>query len=162
MTDAPRRRWAAVAVAATLALTACTSSDDPDASPDVSLGPAASTEAEPDDTGDAGESTTAPDPAPPAGPTEFAAEARHAMEELKAAWEAGDQDRARRIAPSDAVDALFTVAPSGYEIYGCDTGEFETSTCNYRNRGTGSFIVVTADRRPEGWQVATILLTGGD
>lgn len=91
-------------------------------------------------------------------PTTFAAQAADAVNELKAAWEAGDEERARAIAPGDVVEALFTLPPGGFEVYGCDTGEFETSTCNFRNRATEMFIVVSAQRYDEGWQIATILL----
>lgn len=92
----------------------------------------------------------------PPGPTAFTAQAADAANELKAAWEAGDRPRALAIAPADVVEALFLVPPAGFEIYGCDTGEFDTSTCNFRNRSTGVYIPVTMERHEQGWQVATV------
>jgi hypothetical protein len=98
-------------------------------------------------------STTA---AGPSRPTAFTTRAADAANELKAAWEVGDRPRALAIAPGDVVEALFLVPPAGFEIYGCDTGEFDTSTCNFRNRSTGVYIPVTMVRSEQGWQVDTI------
>lgn len=100
--------------------------------------------------------STAPTTTAPSTPTAHTAAARDAVNELKAAWEAGDRPRAAAIAPGDVVDALFAVPPGGFEVYGCDTGEFDTSTCNLRNRSTEAFIVVTAARSAAGWQISTI------
>ena len=102
------------------------------------------------------ESTT---PTTEAAPTAFRDSAAGAVQELKEAWQGGDRNRALAIAPVGVVDELFALDPGGYETYGCDTGEFETSTCNFRNRSTGQFIVVTAGRAPQGWQVVTIDLS---
>jgi hypothetical protein len=102
--------------------------------------------------------TTAPPE--PSRPTAFTAEARDAVNELKAAWEEGDDARARAIAPGDVVDALFPIAPDGFEVYGCDTGEFETSTCSFRNRSSGVYITVTSTRSDQGWQVSSIFVDG--
>lgn len=99
-------------------------------------------------------------PPPPSEPTAFTAEARDAANELKAAWEEGDQGRARAIAPGEVVDALFPISPDGFEVYGCDTGEFDTSTCSYRNRSSGAYITVTSGRSEQGWQVSSIFVDG--
>lgn len=137
-----------------LALAGCSADDEgPDAGPDSSLIPPESTEAETTTT-TAPPASTGPTTAPE--PTSFTTQAADAVNELKAAWEGGDQVRARAIAPAEVVDALFAVPADGFEVYGCDTGEFETSTCNYRNRATEAFIVVTAQRSDAGWQIATI------
>jgi hypothetical protein len=142
----------ALGLALGLALAGCGGADGgTDAGPDSSLIPPESTDAE--TTAPSTETTTT---TAPSAPTAFTAQAADAVNELKAAWEAGDQARARAIAPGDVVDALFAVPAGGFEVYGCDTGEFETSTCNYRNRATEVFIVVTAARSDAGWQVATI------
>jgi hypothetical protein len=126
-----------------------------DGGSDTSLIPPETTDAEP--TPSSAE-TTASTPAStaPSTPTAFTAEAADAVNELKAAWEGGDRDRAAAIAPGDVVEALFVVPPDGFEVQGCDTGEFATSTCNFRNRSTEAFIVVTAARSDAGWQIATI------
>ena len=145
-------------LALTLALAGCSGDDEgTDAGPDSSLIPPEATDAE--TTAPSSDATTASTEATttaPSAPTAFTAQAADAVDELKAAWEAGDQARARAIAPGDVVDALFAVPADGFEVYGCDTGEFETSTCNYRNRGTEAFIVVTAARSDAGWQIATV------
>ena len=89
-------------------------------------------------------------------PTAYTSTAEDAVNELKAAWESGDRARAALVAPGDVVEALFGVPPEGFEIYGCDTGEFPTSNCNYRNRSTETYIKVTAARSDAGWQISTI------
>ncbi|HYI60798.1 MAG TPA: hypothetical protein VEW93_03225 [Acidimicrobiales bacterium] len=99
--------------------------------------------------------------APPSQPTAFTVQARDAVNELAAAWQAGDQARARAIAPGAVVDALFSLDPAGFGVYGCDTGEFDTSTCNLRNRATGAYVTVNAARLPQGWQIATIYVDQG-
>jgi len=100
--------------------------------------------------------TTASTTTAPIRPTAATAEARDAVDELKAAWEAGDRARAAAIAPGDVVEALFVVPPDGFEVQGCDTGEFDTSSCTFRNRATEAFISVSATRTEAGWQIATI------
>lgn len=148
----------AVVLVLGLALTGCGGDDGgTDAGTDSSLIPPETTDAE--TTAPSTETTTASTEATttaPSAPTAFTAQAADAVNELKAAWEAGDQARARAIAPGDVVDALFAVPAGGFEVYGCDTGEFATSTCNYRNRATEVFIVVTAARSDAGWQIATL------
>jgi len=136
------------ALSVTLALVACGSSDDgaeADASTSTSTTATTTTT-----------TTTAPAATEPPRPSGFTATARDAVNELEAAWETGDQARARNVAPGAVVDALFLVPADGYSIQGCDTGEFETSYCNYRNRSTGGFITVESQRFPEGWQVVSI------
>lgn len=146
------------AVALAIALTGCGGRDDEGGDePDTSLIPPESATAE--TTGTTAEttgSTESTPPTAPAAPTGYTAEARDAVNELKAAWETGDQDRARAIAPADVVDALFAVPPDGFEVQGCDTGEFATSTCNFRNRATEAFIVVDSARSDAGWQITNI------
>lgn len=152
------RPTSALLLAAALALSGCGGDDDGgDRGPDSSLIPPEATEADTEETGSTEQTgSTETTTTAPSTPTAFTAQARDAVNELKAAWEAGDQARASAIAPADVVDALFVVPPDGFEVYGCDTGEFETSTCNFRNRATEAFIVVTAARTDAGWQIATI------
>lgn len=153
-----RRRpaLAPVLLALALVLAGCSDDGEADAGPDSSLIPPEGTDAEPTTTEATTTASTAPTSTAPSTPTGYAPEAAAAVEELKAAWEAGDQARARAIAPGEVVDALFAVPADGFEVYGCDTGEFETSTCNLRNRATEAFIVVTAQRSDAGWQIATL------
>lgn len=108
---------------------------------------------------DGGDTTTVADPPPTTGisqPTAFTTTAEDAVNELKAAWEVGDRPRAELIAPGDVIDALFAIPPESFEVYGCDTGEFPTSNCNYRNRSTDMYIKVTAARSDAGWQISTV------
>lgn len=158
-----RWRRAAIVTAVALALIGCGSDDGVDESAttgETGLIDPTSTEAGPATSPDDSDPTASEPPGStaPTRPTAFTDLAADAVNELRAAWEAGDEARARAIAPGDVVEALFAVPADGFEVYGCDTGEFETSTCNFRNRATGVFIVVSAQRQPEGWQIATILV----
>lgn len=156
---APRPRLLLAALLAVgLALAAC-GSDAESSTPsdgETEVGGATST-VRPSTTSAPASSAPAETTAPAiSAPTAYTAQAADAANELKAAWEAGDRPRALAIAPSDVVEALFLVPAEGFEIYGCDTGEFDTSTCNYRNRSTGVYIPVTMVRSEQGWQVGSI------
>lgn len=156
----PRRasRLAArLALAAALALAAC---GDGGPDPETRVGEGATTVTR-DTTTTTTTTSTASTTAPPSRPTAFTAQARDAVNELVAAWQAADGTRARAIAPGEVVDALFTLDPAGFTVYGCDTGEFDTSTCNLRNRATGAYVTVTTARSPQGWQVATVYVDPG-
>lgn len=156
-----RRSRAGLAVAgvAVLLVAGC-GGDDGSADPTTSTSTSTSTEAVDPTASTAPTAADTPTTAPPdtvSGPTAFTATAADAVDELKAAWEAGDRPRAAAIAPGEVVDALFAVPAAGFEVYGCDTGEFPTSTCDYRNRSTGTFIKVGAKRTDgQGWQISTI------
>lgn len=156
-------RWLAVtaiALVVGVAGAGCGDGGDDEAGPTTSSTTVTTTETVPPT--DPGTVTTASTvPAEPTQPTAFTAEARDAVNELKAAWEDGDQARARAIAPGEVVDALFPIPPDGFEVYGCDTGEFETSTCSYRNRATGAYITVTSTRTEPGWQVSSLFVDDG-
>lgn len=159
----PAALLAGLALAGVVALGACAADDgdDTEPGPDASLIPPASAEAETTtesstSTSTATEPTTTASTTTASTPTAFAPTAREAVDALRAAWEAGDQAAARAIAPGEVVDQLFAVPADGFETYGCDTGEFATSTCNFRNRSTEAFIVVTAARSDPGWQIASV------
>jgi hypothetical protein len=94
----------------------------------------------------------------PAGPSEASPTPRLAIEKFVAAWSAGDRAAAQRIARPAAVNAVFAQSSQGFALYGCDSGEFDTSTCNYRNRGTGGYAQITAAKTPGGWVVDTAFL----
>ncbi len=150
-------------MALALATTAC--GDDREASGGPTSGPATTpttTEATTTTSPTVSTETSTPSTPPPttvSEPTAHTATAADAVNELRAAWMAGDRERAARIAPGGVVDALFAVPPGGFEVYGCDTGEFATSNCNYRNRSSGAFIKVSATRSDAGWQISTITVT---
>lgn len=149
-----RRAVPTLVLALALALAACGGDDGDDATPSTTTEAAGTTP--PTSTTTAPTESTEPASTEPSQPTAFTTEARDAANELLAAWQAGDQARARAIAPGDVVDALFLVPPDGYAVYGCDTGEFDTSGCNWRNRATGGYINVGMQRSEAGWQVATV------
>ena len=147
----------ALVLSVALVLTGCGGDDEPTTdTATTTLAPASDDPSSTPTTG-----TTAPPDTGPSQPTAFTTTARDAVNELKTAWETGDRPRATAIAPGDSVDALFHLSPDGYEVYGCDTGEFETSTCNFRNRSTGTQIGVSAQRHPEGWQITTVNVSSG-
>lgn len=142
-----------------LGLLGCSSNDgDTATSTSTSTNPSTESTATTDapDGGSSEPATDTTSPGAPSQPTAYTATAEDAVNELKTAWLEGDRARATAIAPGDVVDALFGVAPESFEVYGCDTGEFPTSTCNYRNRSTGVFIKVSAARSDAGWQISTI------
>ncbi|QYG93341.1 hypothetical protein HC251_13510 [Iamia sp. SCSIO 61187] len=160
-TRRPAALLAGLALVGVVALGACAADDGDDAEPgpDASLIPPESAQAETttgSSTSTATEPTTTATTTTASTPTAFAPSAREAIDGLKTAWEAGDQAGARALAPGEVVDQLFAVPADGFETYGCDTGEFETSTCNFRNRSTEAFIVVTAARTDAGWQIASV------
>ena len=59
---------------------------------------------------------------------------------------ADDQATAQTGATAEAVRNVFTQPGAGYALYGCDTGEFDTSTCNLRNRATQGYASITAEK----------------
>lgn len=102
-------------------------------------------------------STTAPPTVPE--PTRTFPDPQAAVEALVDAWRAGDSATALQGATAESVTNLFSQPPDGFELYGCDSGEFETSTCNYRNRSTGGYAQITAEKRPAGWVVAAVFVS---
>lgn len=153
-------------VALVIVLVGCGGGDDDTGPTTTTSSTPASTAAEESTASTASTSGGTPTPPPTAStappntvsaPTAFFPTAADAITELKAAWEADDRPRATAVAPGDVVEALFVVPAGGFEVYGCDTGEFPTSTCDFRNRSTGTFIKVGAKRTDgQGWQVSTI------
>lgn len=94
--------------------------------------------------------TTAP-PAPVGAATPADASAA-----LYAAFVAGDRAAAARVAEPVAIDAVFAAAPGPYQPYrGCDTGEFGTSGCLYRDRSTNHTIQFDLERRGTAWVVTS-------
>jgi hypothetical protein len=97
--------------------------------------------------------------APGAGPTQGFSSARAAIDHFVAAWQAGDEAGAQTGASAIAVHNVFTQPGPGFALYGCDTGEFVTSTCNYRNRATNGYASITAEKAPIGWIVSEVYMT---
>jgi|SRR4051794_12239784 hypothetical protein len=97
--------------------------------------------------------------APGAGPTQGFGSARAAIDHFVAAWQAGDKAGAQTGASAIAVHNVFTQPGPGFALYGCDTGEFVTSTCNYRNRATNGYASITAEKAPIGWIVTEVYMT---
>lgn len=116
----------------------------------------------------ASETTVAADttaPAATAAPTTtepvffYGPDPRAAIEALIGAWRAGNREGALLVADPTSVDNIFTQSAEGFELYGCDSGEFDTSNCNYRNRGTGGYAQITAEKQPQGWLVTSVYMS---
>ena len=75
---------------------------------------------------------------------------------------AGDRAAAQTGATAEAGDNVFTQPGAGFGLYGCDTGEFDTSTCNFRNRATHGYVSITAEKAPVGWIVTAVYMTIDD
>lgn len=99
-------------------------------------------------------STTTVAPAEPTEPTGLP-DAAAAATELYDAWVADDRAAALTIADPAAVDAIFAATPGPYKLYrGCDTGEFDTGGCLFRDRSTNNTIQIDVEKRATGWVVA--------
>jgi len=93
--------------------------------------------------------TTAPAPVGAATPADATAA-------LYAAFQAGDKAAAAKVAEQPAIDAVFAAVPGPYEPYrGCDTGEFGTSGCLYRDRSTNHTIQFDLEKVGDAWVVQT-------
>ncbi len=150
---------AVVVVLPFVALAGCGQGDD-----EATTSPSASDTTAPPSTAAAPPSAAAaPAPPPedtaPPEPTLAFADPKAAVEHLVGAWQAGDSATALQGATAEAVTSLFSQPADGFELYGCDSGEFETSTCNYRNRSTGGYAQITAEKRPAGWVVAAVFVS---
>ena len=85
-----------------------------------------------------------------------------AATKLYDAWVAGDRATAATIADPAAVEAIFAAAPGPYQLYrGCDTGEFDTGGCLFRDRSTNNTIQVDVERRASGWVVSGTFFSPG-
>jgi hypothetical protein len=107
----------------------------------------------------AGTGTTASSGPAGSAPTQGFGSARAAIDHFVAAWMAGDRATAQTGATAESVHNVFTQPGAGFTLYGCDTGEFATSTCNYRNRATQGYASITAEQAPIGWIVTAVYMT---
>ncbi len=49
---------------------------------------------------------------------------------------------------------MWSAVPGPYELYrGCDTGEFDTGGCLFRDRSTNHTIQMNLERRDDNWVV---------
>ena len=70
------------------------------------------------------------------------------------AWVANDKVAAARVAEPAAIAAIWAAAPGPYELYrGCDTGEFDTGGCMFRDRSTNHTIQIDLTKRNGMWVV---------
>lgn len=83
--------------------------------------------------------------------------AGEAARHLLTAWRAADRGNASQGAEPPAVDGLFAVPRGPVVDRGCDTGEFDTSGCQYRVAGGG--LQLNMERRPQGWVVTEAVFT---
>lgn len=89
-------------------------------------------------------------------------EAKDAALVLYDAWTKNDRLYAAQVADVAAIDAIFAAAPGPYELYkGCDTGEFDTGGCLFRDRSTNNTIQVDVERRNGNWVVAGAFFSPG-
>lgn len=71
---------------------------------------------------------------------------------LYAAWNADDRVAAAKVAEPAAIDAVWKAVKGSYEFYSaCDSGEFGTGGCLYRDRATGQTIQIDMEKRGENW-----------
>ena len=152
---APRtRRFATLALvvasAASAIITGACTKSDPESKGPTKLGPAVtvtstSTTAVPAST------TTTPAAKAPVGMPDGETAARR----LYDAWVANDRAAAATIADPAAIDAVFAAPKGTYELYrGCDTGEFGTGGCLFRNRANNNTIQIDLEKRATGWVVS--------
>ncbi len=89
-------------------------------------------------------------------------EAKDAALVLYDAWTKGDRVGAAQVADAAAIDAFFLAVPGPYELYrGCDTGEFDTGGCLFRDRSTNNTIQVDVERRDGNWVVGRAFFSPG-
>lgn len=151
------RGLAAVLLAASLAVgaVACSSDgEDEPSGPTVapSIIDTQTTTRSPDDTIDTDDptATTTTTAVPPVG----APEGPQAAMALYDAWVADDRVAAALVAEPEAIDAIWAAVPGPYELYrGCDTGEFDTGGCLFRDRSTNHTIQIDLTRRDGMWVV---------
>ncbi|QXC62543.1 hypothetical protein KSP35_07020 [Aquihabitans sp. G128] len=97
--------------------------------------------------------TTAPTTTTVAAPV-GAGSPEDATAQLYAAFQAGDRAAAAKVAEPAAIDAVFAAVPGPYQPYrGCDTAEFGTSGCLYRDRSTNHTIQFDLEKRGTVWVV---------
>ena len=149
------RRTALLVVLAALVLAGCSGSDG-GADGSTTSTTRSTTSTNEKGTGSATTGTSAPQGD---GPTQGFDSARAAIDHFVGAWAANDKAAAQTGATAAAVQNVFTQPGAGFALYGCDTGEFVTSTCNYRNRATNGYASITAEQAPIGWIVTEVYMT---
>lgn len=123
--------------------------------------PAATTTAPASSTTTAPATTTAPTPTTLPAPV-GRPDAKDAALVLYDAWRNNDRAYAAQVADPAAIDAVFAATPGPYELYrGCDTGEFDTGGCLFRDRSTNNTIQVDVERRNGNWVVAGAFFSPG-
>ena len=109
-------------------------------------------------TTDPSEVTSSTTPPPPVGRPDAADAARF----LYDAWGVDDRSLALTVAEPSAVEGMFSATPGPYELYrGCDTGEFDTGGCLFRDRTTNNTIQVNLERRDGNWVATGVVFSPG-
>lgn len=165
----PARRLASLALVMALPVgaIACGSNSDGEPESGTDIGDAVTLDAS--STTTTAPPTTVRTAAPPttAAPTTVAEpvgvpEAAAAATKLYDAWVAGDRATAATIADPAAVEGIFAAVPGPYELYrDCDTGEFDTGGCLFRDRSTNNTIQVDLEKRESGWVVSGTFFSPG-
>lgn len=89
-------------------------------------------------------------------------EAKDAALVLYDAWTKDDRVGAAQVADPAAIDAVFAATRGPYELYrGCDTGEFDTGGCLFRDRSTNNTIQIDVERRNGNWVVSGAFFSPG-
>ena len=89
-------------------------------------------------------------------------EAKDAALVLYDAWTKDDRVGAAQVADTAAIDAVFAATRGPYEFYrGCDTGEFDTGGCLFRDRSTNNTIQIDVERRNGNWVVSGAFFSPG-
>jgi len=89
-------------------------------------------------------------------------EAKDSALTLYNAWKVNDRATASQVADASAIDSMFAAAPGDYELYrGCDTGEFDTGGCLFRNRANNDTIQIDVEKRNGQWVVANAFFSAG-
>ena len=95
-------------------------------------------------------------------PTVGRPDAREAAQALYDAWLANDRASAAAVADPPAIDGMFAAVAGPYQLYsGCDSGEFDTGGCLFRDRSTNNTIQVDLEKRDGNWVVAYAVFSAG-
>jgi len=107
-------------------------------------------------------STTAPASTTTLAPAVGRPEAKDSALTLYNAWKVNDRATASQVADVSAIDSMFAAVPGNYELYrGCDTGEFDTGGCLFRNRSNNDTIQIDVEKRNGQWVVTDAYFSAG-
>ncbi len=162
----PRRRvrragagpLVAVVLVVAVLVAGCSSKQSDAGADEPSVGSAATVDASSTTTTTTAPTTTTTTSPPAVGKPD----ARDVAQTLYDAWVANDRALAATVADQPAIDGMFTAIPGPYQLYsGCDTGEFDTGGCLFRDRSTNNTIQVDLEKRNGNWVAAFAYFSTG-